>query len=679
MAAAAATGGVPTLSITMDRGQLADVHRDKEVTWPSVTSIVGAADPAHNLASTAVEFKGRGNTSWTWPKKPYQIKFPKKTSVLGMPKAKAWVLLANHAEASLLRNHTALSVANGLRLAGTPHESRHVNLVVNGHKLGLYQITEKIEVGENRLELSDPAGILVELDNIWAHLEPPALRFTSAASRTEFVLKDQVGEVDDDHVMDADVRRGWNDIQQTITTLDRALHVDKPDWNTIASLIDVDSFARFYLLDEFTGDIDASRSSRFFYKDGPDDRLHAGPAWDYDLSMGGYGDPDRILPWSYSVVNADWYGSAPANDWYVQLFRHPQFIRRIHTEYDRIGRQAIASATASIAPTAAQISTAANENFTVWPNSLNWPTPVASHAQAVNELRAWASARSAFLDAVYGDPSRPVLTSSVFTEAGRWSPAHSSGAMQGNREGRDLEAFTLALLPGAQGTVVAGSVEADARVAGGGWVGWKPAGTTVGNPGGADLQAIRIRLTGGLTSRYDLHYRVRTHSMGWLDWVKNGQETGLAGATQAIEAIQVVLVDKPAAGASLMPAPRRGWVEAGPGHWFCYAAPGVLHTGWLLDQGSWYYLASDGLMATGWVKDGWHWYYLNSSGAMATGWLNDHGTWYYLHPGGAMATGWLHDGQHWYYLDPASGAMATGWIRVHGTWYHLNRSGAWIA
>ena len=39
--------------------------------------------------------RGRGNTTWSAPKKPYRLKFDNKVSPLGMSPDKSWVLLAN--------------------------------------------------------------------------------------------------------------------------------------------------------------------------------------------------------------------------------------------------------------------------------------------------------------------------------------------------------------------------------------------------------------------------------------------------------------------------------------------------------------------------------------------------------------------------------------------------------
>ena len=549
---AVAKNGIPALSITLDDGKtLADVHRSKEIPWPSSISLADPADSANDLSATGVKMKGRGNSTWTlFQKKPYQIKFEKKTSLLGMPKAKAWVLLANHADATLLRNNTAFTAANALGTAATPQDSRFVDLTVNGEYLGVYQLTEKIEVGEGRLDLQKKTGVMVEMDNTYGNVEP--IKFKSSTSHTTFVLKDQVGEVSDDNVMDADVTRGWEAIQAKINEFDKLVYASKPDWEAISKVIDVDSFARFYLLEEYTSDSDVSVSSIYFYMDGVNDLLHMGPAWDYDITLGNCDTLFRgVLTDDNYVVNTKWYNNR-GTDWYTQLFRNPEFVRLVNKDYDSAGRNALSAANASIIPASQKIEKARTANFAKWSSVLGRPsmipqcgrtvTPTAS--QEVQRLKSWTSKRAAYMDTVYGDPNRPVLSVQVSTQSAGWHPTATGGMMQGTTgQSKRLEALRLALLPGADEADVSGGVQTNAYVSGAGWQGWttEVAGTT---GKATPLEAVRIQLTGDIARQYDVRYRVYAQSYGWLNWVSNGQNAGTSGQGKRLEAIQVQLVDK---------------------------------------------------------------------------------------------------------------------------------------
>ena len=77
------------------------------------------------------KIKGRGNSTWLLPKKPYRIKGDKKLSPLGMKEGKSWVLLANYADKSKLRNHLAMYLGSMSSLAYTP-QMKAVELMING-------------------------------------------------------------------------------------------------------------------------------------------------------------------------------------------------------------------------------------------------------------------------------------------------------------------------------------------------------------------------------------------------------------------------------------------------------------------------------------------------------------------------------------------------------------------
>ena len=53
--------------------------------------------------------RGRGNTTWGMPKKPYRIKLDDDVAVFGRWSNKDWILLANYSDKTLLRKHPTCS------------------------------------------------------------------------------------------------------------------------------------------------------------------------------------------------------------------------------------------------------------------------------------------------------------------------------------------------------------------------------------------------------------------------------------------------------------------------------------------------------------------------------------------------------------------------------------------
>ena len=74
---------------------------------------------------------------------------------------------------------------------------------------------------------------------------------------------------------------------------------------------------------------------------------------------------------------------------------------------------------------------------------------------------------------------------------------------------------------------------------------WKKNGERSGTAGRSyRLEAIKIRLTGPVSEKYDIYYRVHAQNIGWMSWAKNGAEAGTAGHAFRLEGIQIVLVRK---------------------------------------------------------------------------------------------------------------------------------------
>ena len=123
---------------------------------------------------TNLRIRGRGNSTWSFPKKPYQIKFDNKENVLGMPKDKKWILLANYSDKTMLRNELAFDLSRYSNLNWTS-ESRFVELFINNEYLGVYQIAQKVEESSNRVNIGDN-GYLLEVDQL-SRLDPDDVFF----------------------------------------------------------------------------------------------------------------------------------------------------------------------------------------------------------------------------------------------------------------------------------------------------------------------------------------------------------------------------------------------------------------------------------------------------------------------------------------------------------------------
>lgn len=516
-----------------------------------VAATISVDDPAgvHSVPATAGEIKGRGNYTWGLPKKPYQIKFATDQALLGMAPQKTWILLANAADASLMRNRIAYDLAGAIGMPFAP-ESRFVDLRIDGVHQGSYLLTEKTEVKKNRVVLNDSRGVLVELDNSYGAAED--FFFYTGTSRSLFTLKDAKSGIPDRlsdgalPALPAATQAGWDDVRATLDELDALLAAPAPDWERIGALIDVDSFVRYYFVYEFTENSEIVASSIYFYKDGPSDVLHAGPVWDFDTSLGNYDKSEALGAFTNSdyVKNARML-QAGGNGWFTDLFRNPQFVQRANQLWaEGVGEQ-VSRVPERIDGYLAELEASAARNFARW-DVLGRPTMLipgqgkvyaTSYRDEVAYLRDWASRRSAFLHDAYGDV--PVLSGRAHVEAFGWLPAVSTGQFMGTTGlARRLEAFSVSAVD----AVGSGGIEARAHVQNRGWSDWAST-ESVGTTGlGLRLEAFQLRLTGDLAARYRLAYRAHVQNIGWQDWAFDGATVGTTGLGLRVEAVQVRLL-----------------------------------------------------------------------------------------------------------------------------------------
>ena len=374
-----------------------EVPTDPDTEAHSTLSLVDPSNAANNLVDvTLEEIKGRGNFTWTLEKKPYQIKFDASTPVLGMPTAKTWILLANHADPSLQRNKVAYDLAAEFGLPATP-DSRFVDVTIEGEFLGNYLLTEKVEVKKNRLDLQDDAGIMLELDNNYGIAED--FYFRTATSNSIFVLKDAVLDVEEplDPVLDA----AYDDIQDYLNEFETYLYAADPDWSKISSMIDVESFIKYYFVFEVAANPEITQSSVFFYKDGPNDVLHAGPVWDFDSAFASYtseqlgGNPVQDY-----VKNARFLRNR-GNGWFTQLFRNEEFVVQVNQLFEEQLEAKVVALPTRIDEYAAEIAESAAANFERWdvlgepsvfPGGAATSSPTPGRARSSTSATGWRSA-----------------------------------------------------------------------------------------------------------------------------------------------------------------------------------------------------------------------------------------------------------------------------------------------
>ena len=256
--------------------------------------------------------RGRGNTTWKYPKKPYALKLESKAEILGMPKHKRWVLLANWLDRTLLRNHVSFQIARQTDLAWTPR-GQFVEVVLNGTHIGNYYLCEYIKIDKNRVnidELDDDevdGGYMMEIDTYYDE----AFKFKSAKKNFPYMFKDP------DEVNDSQ----FTFMQDFINNLEGALY-EKNRFNTgeFMQYLDIESFADWWIALELTGNTETKHpKSTYVHKD-KGGKLKAGPVWDFDWK-------------TFRLNNQEWVSKSAL--YYDALFEDPTFVATVKERWNK--------------------------------------------------------------------------------------------------------------------------------------------------------------------------------------------------------------------------------------------------------------------------------------------------------------------------------------------------------
>lgn len=311
---------LPALYITLDSGTLEGVHGNKNFKTKASMRLVDM-DGTLAYAGKVATFKGRGNYTWEAAKKPYNITLEAAAGFLGMGATSKWALLANYYDEGYVRNKIVYDMARAAGLAASP-ESAFVDLYIDGDYCGLYQLSQRITLGDNRVEIADleaatstanggvklsalppfaegqtgqdakgyavprnpqdiSGGYLLEMEQIPGRYEESASGFITQAGQPVAIAAPEAAS-----------REQVAYIQALVQAMEEALLSPTgihPETGThYTDYLDITSWVTRYLIEEISLNYDMGLSSQYFYKaeDAQSTLLYAGPVWDYDMSLG---------------------------------------------------------------------------------------------------------------------------------------------------------------------------------------------------------------------------------------------------------------------------------------------------------------------------------------------------------------------------------------------------------
>ncbi|MBR1585882.1 MAG: CotH kinase family protein, partial [Clostridia bacterium] len=447
------TGGLPTLFIKTQSGNNKLIHADKTNKEPGYLYMLNAqGNVEYDGELTAV--RGRGNATFKYDKKPYQIKLKDGASLAGMKKDRTYILLANALDRSQIRNTIALSLARYSGAFAFTPQLQSVDLYMNHDYKGTYLLTEKVEIDKSRIPITNLEDAIEKLNPElnFATLKAKGDAEVKNGARKYYAIPSVPKDVTGGYLLQSNVetrypteasgfvtKQGFpftmqepkyvtkkqvNYVADLFQQIENALFskngVDPASKKHYAQLLDMNSFVNRYLLAEVVDDYDGQRS--YFYKDSDsvNPTVYVGPVWDQDNILGAYSRQNNAA--EIHIAN----DKSKPYYWFTQATKHGDFRYAAITAYQDIYAPALnillgkakdpAGVLKSIDQYAAEVKRSATMDLIRWPNSLrntynyiNRNTG-SNFEEQVKYLKNYLQKRKAALDKAFAVSGRKGLT-----------------------------------------------------------------------------------------------------------------------------------------------------------------------------------------------------------------------------------------------------------------------------
>ncbi|MGN0728806.1 CotH kinase family protein [Treponema sp.] len=402
--------GLPILEITTENYKSV---KSKEKYINASYEFSGAENLGGNHSGKC-KIRGHGNSTWNTTftqKRPYLLKLSSPAELLGLPAAAKWILMANACDRAMLRNYYAEYLTHNVwdRMRWNP-SSKYITLFLNGKYLGLYGLTEKVEVEKNRVEF-EGEGFLAEIDSHegrpYKFISNSGIRFNIRSPKSS--------------------QENYEKWAAKIQSLEDVLYSE--EWKGgegYKKYFDMDSFVDWYLLAEFSKNYDAKfYNSVFMNYDYKTEKLYMGPSWDHDIAFGNsaksstfssvYGSPMSSNAWinlfyffdplKNSTAAGDYDGFLiNQSHWYNRLFADEEFVALVKDRWQE-KRKELWDSIEWLRKQGEALDAAAELNDSVWHilGSAAWPRVPGyrkrkTYKSEVDFLVEWCEKRFLWLD-----------------------------------------------------------------------------------------------------------------------------------------------------------------------------------------------------------------------------------------------------------------------------------------
>ena len=354
--------------------------RDEETEVPSRLQLYGPDAPTSEVLKLTV--RGRGYSSFKYMAKyGLKLEFEDKQALLGMPKNRDWVLIADYADRTHLRNYISYKLAGWLGDDYTPR-AQYVELYLNREYMGLYLLAESVKVGKNRVNIpKTDSSFLLERnathkkDNVVFKTDSGGFYFKICYPKRPSPETQQL------------VKKHIDDFE---AYLKKYVYFGS---DPISNWMDLEDYFRFYWVQEFSKNYDGAFRRSIFITWEEGGVIKWGPVWDFDAGYGNWEVSDMPNPSQWYVRDSGW------NRW---LFRNAN-IKRLAAQYWESNRDVFGQVLDSIDYYAARLNPMVVNDFKRWPilreeGMFPFRNSFDSYEESVDSLKQWIVQRLRWVD-----------------------------------------------------------------------------------------------------------------------------------------------------------------------------------------------------------------------------------------------------------------------------------------
>ena len=374
---------VARMNIVTDGGAAVD-SRDK-ADYRSCKIVIESDTTVWNYEGNG-RIRGRGNSTWLWyPKKPYRIKLDEKASILGLDEEKDWVLVANYRDPTNLMNAFVFEMGDRLGIP-YPNHTRFVELTINGDYKGLYQLTEQVEQGKNRVNIDKNEGFLLSLDVDDGPAEAPGAgdNFWSKVYRMPVCVKSGP----------------YESAREELAALEAV--IQSHDYEALTKIMNIPMMIDYLLIQEYIYNVEVAAPRSIFLHRDKGGKWTYGPLWDFDAGFD--------FDWSQMYTGHKFFsdyretvlGTDPAHhvsdytytpSFFTDMWQNKQFVSDVKARW----KQMMSRIMAEFWPETKRYADAAAEAMER--DAKRWPIDK-QYQTEINRMEKWLNSRVVFMDNV---------------------------------------------------------------------------------------------------------------------------------------------------------------------------------------------------------------------------------------------------------------------------------------